>query len=153
MSEGLLGSEGMGRMVRMFGKMALLPLSTFAAGTDALAQMARGLQTAAGQGMDNMSEGLSGALASEPEERGGESLADDQVKLVDYAIVSIHQGREEVLHRQQMVLIDNVSEEAFGAWRIADYLADEGEELSPDEREDLRVYLKVLERWPAEEAV
>jgi hypothetical protein len=73
------------------------------------------------------------------------NLADDMVKLVRYSIVSIKRDAEKILHRDEVIFDDNMSDDGFATWVISKYGDARG--LSSDDRKYLRVSHEVLERW------
>jgi hypothetical protein len=89
-------------------------------------------------------------------------LGDDMVKLVEYSIITVkrgqgeggdHSGGEQELDAGRKVITDNLTEDAFVTWVVADFLKDEkkGKNLPDSDRKYLRVYYNVLKRWPREE--
>jgi hypothetical protein len=79
------------------------------------------------------------------------NLADDQVKLVHYVLVSIARGDEHVLDHGTgyEIVTDDMSGEAYVGWRIARYFQqEEHERLHEDDKKHVRVCYQVLCRWP-----
>jgi hypothetical protein len=87
-------------------------------------------------------------------------LADSEVKLVAYFVVSVRPGRERLLPKgaDTIVITDNMSDETFTGYIVARYFQSAGyRELSPEEqaetnaeRKYLRVHFNVIRRWPKE---
>ncbi len=149
-------NSGFGRILSRCGRLALMPVDAFAAGSEMFAQAARGFHGLAGESYDTVSGRLAGGLIPVGTGSSGVSaaqdLADSMVKLVEYAVVSIHSGRERVLESEQLLVARSMSREAFAAWRIADYLQRGGkQQIEPADREFLRVCFQVLDRWSAEQ--
>jgi hypothetical protein len=87
------------------------------------------------------------------------SLEDETVKLVAYTIVSVKRGSERVMPggRDQIIVTDDLTTEAFTAWMIGRYLQSksyrdlkEEEKVRSEDRKYLRVYFVVSSRWPLE---
>jgi hypothetical protein len=93
-------------------------------------------------------------------------MNDDMVKLIAYTIISIRRDAERIMPegRDQLVVTDNLSSEAFVAWMIASYVqkrldgvadksAKERKQLEQEleaERKYLRVHYVVSRRWQRE---
>jgi hypothetical protein len=91
-----------------------------------------------------------------------ENLADDNVKLVAYTIVSLKRDHEHVMDggSDSVIVTDSMSGEAFVSWILAKYLQQEvlvpckdkkqrRSELIPSgDLKYLRVYFVVSKRWP-----
>ncbi|HEX4963474.1 MAG TPA: hypothetical protein VF173_21780 [Thermoanaerobaculia bacterium] len=89
-----------------------------------------------------------GAVAEAvPQDTG---LGGDEVKLVEYAIVSVRRGHERVLPggSGEELVRGGMTHEGFTAWIIARY--PRRQEIPPDDRRFLRVHFRVLTRWPCE---
>jgi hypothetical protein len=87
-------------------------------------------------------------------------LADSEVKLIAYFIVSLRPGRERLMPKgaDTMVMTDNMSDETFAGYVVARYFqsgaytelsAEEQAEANAD-RKYLRVHFNVVRRWPRE---
>ena len=101
-----------------------------------------------------------------PEKMSLSDLNDDTVKLVAYTIVSVRRDAERIMPegRDQLVITDNLSGEAFVAWIIAGYIrkrldgvagksASERRQFEQElkaERKYLRVHYVVSRRWERE---
>jgi hypothetical protein len=91
-------------------------------------------------------------------------LTDDNVKLVAYTIVSLKRDKERIMEggKDSMIVIDNLTDEAFVGSILAKYLqqsvpdpANPGKtilrsQLYKKELKYLRVYYVVSHRWPRE---
>lgn len=77
------------------------------------------------------------------------NLSDDMVKLVRYSIVSIKRDEEQILHRDEEIFDDNMSDDAFATWVISKYGDSQG--LGSEDRKFLRVSYEVLGRWPKQD--
>ena len=101
-----------------------------------------------------------------PEKMSLSDLNDDTVKLVVYTIVSVRRDAERIMPegRDQLVITDNLSGEAFVAWIITGYIrkrldgvadksASERRQFEQEleaERKYLRVHYVVSRRWQRE---
>lgn len=86
-------------------------------------------------------------------------LADDQIKLVAYTIVFVKPGQEQIMPGGEgtMIVTDNLTDEQFAAWIIAQYMqlpaakAKYGDVVrSAADAKYLRVHYAVPRRWPKE---
>jgi hypothetical protein len=87
-------------------------------------------------------------------------LADSEVKLIAYFIVSVRPGHERLLPKgaDTIVITDNMSDETFTGYVVARYYQSSAfTELGSDEqaqaiadRKYLRVHFNVVRRWPRE---
>lgn len=80
------------------------------------------------------------------------NLSDDMVKLVEYTIVTIERGEENILSgdRPKLKLVKrNMTGEAFASWIISEDL--KMENGGNEQNEYLRVYYNVLHRWPKQD--
>lgn len=73
------------------------------------------------------------------------NLSDDRVKLVRYHIVSIKRDQERILHRDEEIFDDQMSDGDFASWVISKYGDRVG--LASDDRKYLRVSYEVIGRW------
>lgn len=73
------------------------------------------------------------------------NLSDDMVKLVRYNIVSIKRDAEKIMHRDEVIFDENMTDDGFATWVISKYGDARG--LSSDDRKYLRVSYEVLDRW------
>lgn len=80
---------------------------------------------------------------------GDHSLGDDRVKLVRYTIVSIKRDAEQILHRDEEIFDDAMSDDAFATWVISKYGSSSG--MSMEDRKYLRVSYEVLGHWPRQD--
>lgn len=79
------------------------------------------------------------------------NLSDDMIKLVEYSIVTIERGEERILtgnHLKLKLVRRNTNGEAFASWVISEDISGD---LGDEEKERLRVYYNVLERWPKQD--
>lgn len=79
------------------------------------------------------------------------NLSDDMIKLVEYSIVTIDRGEERILsgpHAKLKLVKRNTNGEAFAAWVISE---DPSAATTEKQKERLRVYYNVLERWPKQD--
>ena len=99
------------------------------------------------------------------------NLHDDMVKLVEYTLVTIERGLEQRLEGpEQIIVTDDLTGDAFSNARVAEWFRKTGGEVEHEvEYEDkqgatkkkkekrkvnpdtLRVYYRVLDRWPKED--
>ena len=91
------------------------------------------------------------------------NLHDDMVKLVEYTLVTIERGQERALEGPKQIMItDDLTRDAFSNARVAAWFTQTGGEVDlEDEKgqvhkrlvdpETLRVYYRVLDRWPKED--
>jgi hypothetical protein len=78
-------------------------------------------------------------------------LKDDMIKLVRYTIVSTAPDCEKVLYSGEVLVTENISDEAFAAWMISAYFEKpEHEKVRHSTKKSLRVSYNVLERWSSE---
>ena len=74
------------------------------------------------------------------------NLANDRVKLVQYSIVTVRRGFEEILKTYgEEVVTENMTGEVFASWVIAKYSQENN--ISEDDRRYLRVYHDIIESW------
>jgi len=75
-------------------------------------------------------------------------LRSDEVKLVEYSIVSVRRGHERILPKGigEVMVTGSMTREGFTAWIVACY--PHLHEVPPEDRRYLRVYYRVLTRWP-----
>lgn len=79
------------------------------------------------------------------------NLADDQVKLVRYSIVSVKRDQEEILEQDEILVTDNLTPEGFASWQIAAYFQrDDHKDFPHEDKKYLRVCYEVLCRWVRE---
>lgn len=153
-------------MVDMFGRMMWLPFSMAALWMNAFASALRQMPVG-GEGFEPQ-YGLGPAWGAEPlENRSGgwilrneskeeramsdNNLENDRVKLVQYSIVSVKRGAEDILDRGEVIVTDEMSAEAFATWRVAVYLQTPGHrDVKHEDKKYLRVYNNVLDSWPRE---
>jgi len=89
------------------------------------------------------------------------NLSDDMVKLVRYTIVSIERDHERIIHHNEEIVTDNLTDDAFASWMIASYLQskeymrkvdeDPRHKIRHDHKKNLRVCFEVLCRWPKQD--
>lgn len=89
------------------------------------------------------------------------NLSDDMVKLVRYTIVSIERDHERIIHHDEEIVTDNLTDDAFASWMIASYLQskvykrrvdeDPDNRVKHDHKKNLRVCYEVLCRWPKQD--
>jgi hypothetical protein len=79
---------------------------------------------------------------------GNRGLNNNSIKLVKYTIICIDQKHERVLHADERIMIDPMSQVAFTSWMIADY--PQSEHISDEEKTYLQVSFDVLDSWPRE---
>lgn len=79
-------------------------------------------------------------------------LQGDDIKLVEYALVSIRRGAERMLPggSGQILVTGAMSGESFSTWMIATYLQSGAPPIPHSEKKYLRVTWHVLARWPRE---
>lgn len=99
----------------------------------------------------------------EKSEMADTNLHDDMVKLVEYTLVSIERGHETKLEGpEQIIVTDDLTGDAFSNARVASWFKEtSGKHKYKDEdgkdqtravdSETLRVYYRVLDRWPKED--
>jgi len=78
------------------------------------------------------------------------NLNNDQVKLVEYSIVSIERDRERKLYETEKIVVDNMTGEAFATWVIAEFVQEQPHRVTHQEKKYLRVYYNVLDSWARE---
>jgi len=77
------------------------------------------------------------------------NLSDDMLKLVQYCIVCIERGHEEVLVCNECKLFsDNMTDCDFDGWVLADYTQ---HNKVPCDKKFLRVTYEVVGRWPKQD--
>lgn len=78
----------------------------------------------------------------------GDSLDDENIKLVSYTIVSIRPDEERVMPRGQgsIMVKERLSREDFVSWIVARYV--KTNPVDDRDRKYLRVHFAVANRWP-----
>jgi hypothetical protein len=215
------GKRSSPSVVRLFGQMMMLPFTVFAYGMELFAEMIRGMQRTADQGINLMAgeaappatrveagesrptntavrsgwSDLKDQTTSTNDETVGDAnevtdketkmsdkdLSDDQLKLVRYKILFVKRDYETAFREREELVSDNMTGEAFTAWKIAEFIQRLDREELPekwrkkgyprkyadgdkkdgkyyigrlDDEQDkkyLRVYFEVLERYVREE--
>lgn len=194
-------------VVRIFGQMLLLPFSVFVYSMELLMRTMRGVQQTVDQGMEILvgesvppnfsasesdlesepaSTTIGGVIAEaadpvhkEIDKMRDKDLSDDQLKLVRYKILFVKRDYEVAFPEREDLVHDNISGEAFTAWKIAEFIQRLPKETIPDkwrkkkypkrhddervpadgfihrldedDKKYLRVYYEVLERYVREE--
>ena len=167
-------------LLRLFGQMVMFPLTMFTYGLDLFVKTMQGMQRTADKGMNVMAgeateaqggEGhlvgnttstvtdgatKGGAETIHEEERNmpDNSLSNDQVKVVEYSILTIKPDDEEILTGPiTRVVTDNMTGEDFTSWVIAEYFGKPGHKVIPDnDRKYLRVSYSVTSSFAPEDA-
>jgi hypothetical protein len=159
--------------MRLFGQMMILPFTAFAYGMGVFVRTLQGMQTAADKGMDAFAGDSwaptghpfedsvdkttesgttadAGEIHEEERKMADYSLSNDQVKVVQYTILSVKPDEEHALKlfdtgTRTRVFTDNMTGEDFTGMVIAEYFEEAGHETIPDEdRKYLRVSYTVL---------
>ena len=76
------------------------------------------------------------------------NLGDDMVKLVEYTIVSIERGKEEIVESGHKLFDDDMTGDAFASWVIAEEVP---KKKNGYDSKYLRVSYNVLDRWPRQD--
>ena len=79
------------------------------------------------------------------------SLNDDMVKLVRFTIVNIERDKEKILARDEEVVTDALSDDAFASWMISKHVKPYDGKGDDDPRKYLRVSYEVVSRWPKQD--
>jgi hypothetical protein len=215
------GKRSSPSVVRLFGQMMMLPFTVFAYGIELFAEMIRGMQRTADQGIDLMageadppatpveageSQCTNTAVSSgwsdlkdqattpandvnvgdnevidKETKMSDKDLSDDQLKLVRYKILFVKRDYETAFSEREELVSDNMTAEAFTAWKIAEFIQRLDREEIPEkwrkkgyprkyadgdkkdgkyyigklddehDKKYLRVYFEVLERYVREE--
>lgn len=163
-------------MFELFGRMMLLPVTVFVSATrEMLSSLEPCLPAGSGLGVgaepaasgERRSTNDAGPPLAAPHSDCKEEikvadthLGDDTVKLVEYSIITVKRSRggdgegvtgERELHSDRRVVTENLTEDAFVTWVVAEFLQNGGKSLSDEDRRHLRVYFNVLKRWPRED--
>jgi hypothetical protein len=194
--------------MRLFGQMMMLPFTVFVQGMELFIKTIQGMQKVADDGMDVMAGGTAAGPApisqsdhasnTTGSETGGvinddattnlkekinmsdTNLSDDLLKLVRYKILFVKRDYETAFPEREDLVYDNMTGEAFTAWKVAEFIQRLGTEevpskwlkknypraysdqerkdkqyvksLDEDDKKYLRVYFEVLERYEREEA-
>lgn len=73
-------------------------------------------------------------------------LMNDNVKLVQYTIVSVVRGNEGILTQGEQIVADAITDDGFISYVVAEYV--QKYNITPLEAQNLRVYFSVLDSWP-----
>ncbi|HEV3460199.1 MAG TPA: hypothetical protein VHG32_26955 [Thermoanaerobaculia bacterium] len=155
----------MGDMVEIWVRLMKLPWSVFNWGLAGSTRMVERMRLAAGDGVERMLAPLAaaggkdlttlgtgdpGAATTLKEEK---KMSDDScgvtdctIKLVQYTIVSIERGKEEILDQGKKLVTEPMDECDFDNWVIADFLCKNPNECKHNRRY-LRVASEVLDTW------
>jgi hypothetical protein len=199
-------------LVRLFGQMMMLPLAVFAYGMELFVRTVQGVQRVADDGLDALAGSAtrtpvetpdsqseresSPAISSTGVDVDGDAeinpketmkmndtdLSDDKLKLVRYKILFVKRDYEVAFDEREDLVYDNMTGEAFAAWKVAEFIQRLGREpvpakwlkknyprdftpeerdgarnvyvntLDEDDKKYLRVYFEVLDRYEREDA-
>jgi len=193
-------------MLQLLGQMMKLPFEAFVYSVGMLAKTMQGIQQIAYQGIDMLSDGGRQSLVetsrdqdhvtpivnentidtgaetapqTSPKEdirMADKNLSGEDLKLVRYKILFIKRDYEHAFNEQEELVYDNMTEGAFAAWKIGEFIQALGAKkykypdkwekstelkkhkdaggyltgLPEDDKKYLRVYFEVLERYPRE---
>ena len=137
-------------MFSLLNSMFRLPVTVMSAGASVLGPAARGMQKFAGESLSLLDRTLGGARGRDEPDRATEAarrdaLDDDHVKLVEHTIVDLHRGHEEIVDSGYRIVAGRSREASLSAELIDEFLRQE--KHAGRDREQLRVYVGVLEKW------
>ena len=204
--------RGSTNLLRLFGQMMMLPLTVFVYGMELFVKTIQEVQRAADDGLDVMASSTTqtpGEAPGSQSERESSStisstdvvinddaeinlketiemndtdLSDDKLKLVRYKILFVKRDYEVAFDEREDLVHDNMTGEAFAAWKVAEFIQRLGREVVPgkwlkkdyprnftaqekdgttrtyvnhldeDDKKYLRVYFEVLDRYEREDA-
>lgn len=133
-------------MIRFFGQMMMLPVTALTTGIDVFTRAVKGVQHTDESTPGRRPGEAGGRPAGRDRADDGASMDDEEIKLVEYTIVSLKRGDEQIVDRGQTVVSKRMSPEAFSS-RLLDDVSRK-RRLGSAESKQLRVYFQVLTRWP-----
>lgn len=78
------------------------------------------------------------------------NLRDDTLKLVRYKVLFVKREHEKAFGEQEDLVYDNLDEASFTAWKVAEFIQNNPNVVSEEDKKYLRVHYEVLERFPRE---
>ena len=132
----------------LLGRTLMLPLGLFIASLEAMLQtVRRATETTTNPGVRE-----DAALPQAREATMSDmSLSDDMVKLVRFTIVNIERDREKILAKDEEIVTDSMTDDAFASWMISKHVKPHGGSGDDDPRKYLRVSYEVVSRWPKQD--
>ena len=132
-------------MMSFLSGMFRLPMNAMATGMDMFTQAARGMGRLAGEGLNLVGSSAEARPRESTTKRSRSNLDEGGVKLVEYVLVDLDHGREEIVDRGYRVLRDATNEKRFASDLIdafAESPAGAGRRSA-----NLEAYVEILEHW------
>lgn len=152
--------------LRLFGQIMVLPWVTFSWFLGSVTRLVQGMQQAVEGSIDAMPADLARLRQLDPTAAGTPSAGsaanfrkesemgnrdcdcgvdDCTLRLIQYTIVTIKPGEERILHKDQILVREVMTQCEFDTVVVAEYLSRAS--IAPADRRYLRVWSEILETW------